>query len=37
MEKQEYLTENINIIETAFEGMDSYLFKYGIPEMIFEN
>ena len=37
MEKNEYLTENTNIVETAFEGIDSYLFKYGIPEMVFEN
>ena len=37
MEKHEYLNSKKNLMSQAFEGMDTYMFKYGIPEMLFEN
>ena len=37
MEKNEYINDKSNIIEETFKGIPPHLFKYGIPEMLFEN
>ena len=37
MEKHEYVNGRRNLITETFKGIDSYLLKYGIQEMLFEN
>ena len=37
MEKNEFVNGKRNLISDTFKGIDSYLLKYGIQEMLFEN
>ena len=37
MEKNEFASSVVNHLDEGMKGVDSYLFKYGIPEMLYEN
>jgi len=35
-EKIEYVNGKTNLIDNAMQGIDKIMFKYGIPEIMFE-